>query len=244
MQVLIAGSFLGSIDPGSFKWSCMFGELEVSAEVLTANVIRCQAPAHTPGRVPFYITCSNRLACSEIREFEYRENLSKSSLVSERDLEELVNLQVRFAKLLSIGVDRKWLVCSVENCDKCTLKQKLSLMLRDEDSEWKKVEKNSMPFQGGIRIARDGLIQKLLKGKLFEWLVCKTHEEGKGPNVLDEEGQGAIHFAAALGYGWAMGPIVSSGVNPSFRDTLGRTALHWAAYFGRSVPYASELLDC
>lgn len=45
----------------------MFGEIEVSAEVLTDNVIRCETPFHSPGRVPFYVTCSNRLACSEVR---------------------------------------------------------------------------------------------------------------------------------------------------------------------------------
>ncbi|WOK96064.1 calmodulin-binding transcription activator 1 isoform X1 [Canna indica] len=222
-KILITGSFLGGIEPASIKWCCMFGELEVPAEVLTANVIRCQAPIHSAGRVPFYITCSNRVACSEIREFEYREYLPRSYLVPERALEEEINLQVRLAKLLSTGIDRKWLVCSVENCDKCILKQKLSSMLGDEEKA----------FQGYLRIPRDRLMQKLLKEKLYEWLVCKTHEEGKGPNILDEEGYGAIHLAAALGYEWAMSPIVSSGVSPSFRDALGRTGLHWAAYFGR-----------
>ncbi|RZS04724.1 hypothetical protein BHM03_00035092 [Ensete ventricosum] len=231
-KVLIAGTFLGSVEPRSIKWSCMFGELEVSAEVLTSNVIRCKAPLHTPGRVPFYITCSNRIACSEIREFEYRENLSSFSSVPERDLEE-VSLQVRFAKLLSTGLDRNWLICSVENCEKCFLKQKLLLMLRDQENEWNVIDKNSKAFESDLRIPKDGLIQKLLKGKLYEWLVCKVHEEGKGPNVLDENGQGAIHLAAALGYEWAMSPIVCAGVSPSFRDVIGRTGLHWAAYFGR-----------
>ncbi|CAL9748558.1 unnamed protein product [Musa acuminata subsp. burmannicoides] len=231
-KVLIAGTFLGSVEPRSIKWSCMFGEFEVSAEVLTSNVIRCKAPLHTPGRVPFYITCSNRIACSEIREFEYRENFSSFSSVPERDLEE-VNLQVRFAKLLSTGLDRNWLVCSVENCEKCFLKQKLLLMLRDQENEWNVIDKDSKAFHSDLRIPKDGLIQKLLKGKLYEWLVCKVHEEGKGPNVLDENGQGAIHLAAALGYEWAMSPIVCAGVSPSFRDVIGRTGLHWAAYFGR-----------
>ncbi|KAL1149662.1 hypothetical protein V6Z11_A10G205800 [Gossypium hirsutum] len=67
-KVLLVGNFLKNKElPIAAKWGCMFGEIEVSAEVLTNNVIRCQVPSHVPGRVPFYITCSNsnRLACSE-----------------------------------------------------------------------------------------------------------------------------------------------------------------------------------
>lgn len=63
LQVLITGTFLGhGKNPTCQKWSCMFGEVEVSAEVLTQGIIRCQVPAHAPGRVPFYVTC-------EVREF-------------------------------------------------------------------------------------------------------------------------------------------------------------------------------
>ncbi|XP_038980339.1 calmodulin-binding transcription activator 1-like isoform X2 [Phoenix dactylifera] len=231
-KVLISGTFLGSLEPRSIKWCCMFGELEVSAEVLTTNVLRCQAPAHTPGRVPFYITRSDRLACSEIREFEYRENLPCVSLVLKSEPEDEIYLQLRFAKLLSLGLDREKLFCSVEDCPKCSLKQKLFSIL-NEENEWKKIERDSKAFQGFHKNPRDALIQKLLKGKLYEWLICKAHEEGKGPNILDEEGQGAIHLAAALGYDWAITPIVTAGVSPSFRDARGRTGLHWAAYYGR-----------
>ena len=54
----------------------MFGEIGVSNEVLTNNAIRCHAPLHAPGRIPFYVTYSNRFACSEVQEFEYREKPS------------------------------------------------------------------------------------------------------------------------------------------------------------------------
>ncbi|KAG1371407.1 calmodulin-binding transcription activator 1 [Cocos nucifera] len=232
-KVLISGTFMGSVEPTNIKWCCMFGELEVPAEVLTTNILHCRAPAHVPGRVPFYITRSDRLACSEIREFEYRENLSGVSLVPKSEPEDEIYLQVRFAKLLSLGVDWSKLFCSVENCSKCSLKQKLFLMLNEEENGWEKIEKDSKAFRGFGKNPRDALIQKLLKGKLYEWLVCKAHVEGRGPNILDEEGQGAIHLAAALGYDWAMAPIVTAGVSPSFRDAHGRTGLHWAAYHGR-----------
>ncbi|RVW55944.1 Calmodulin-binding transcription activator 2 [Vitis vinifera] len=155
-KVLIIGTFLGGMEHSTnTKWCCMFGEIEVSAEVLTSNVIRCHAPLHAPGRVPFYVTCSNRLACSEVREFEYREKPSRVAF--------------------SMAVRRQ----------------------------------------------------------AFEWLVCKVHEGVRGPHVLDGKGQGVIHLAAALGYEWAMGPIIVAGVSPNFRDARGRTGLHWASYFGR-----------
>ncbi|KAG0501624.1 hypothetical protein HPP92_001696 [Vanilla planifolia] len=229
-KVLISGTFLGVIQPSNVKWCCMFGDVEVSAEILTVNAIRCQAPAHSPGRVPFYITCSNRLACSEIREFEYRENPPTVSFSRKNESEDEVLLQIRFVKFLSQGPVSK-LECVGENCDKCNMK-KLFHVLMDDYAEWDKIKEES--GHGKYRMhLRDALLVKLFKGRLYEWLVYKVHEEGKGPNVLDKEGQGVIHLAAALGYEWAMKPIVASGVSPSFRDARGRTALHWAAYYGR-----------
>ncbi|KAI4335054.1 hypothetical protein L6164_013736 [Bauhinia variegata] len=230
-KVLIVGTFLGSKKlSAETKWGCMFGEIEVSAEVLTDNVIRCQTPLHSPGRVPFYVTCSNRLACSEVREFEYRENPIKCNgpLGIRITPEEEVHLQLRLLKLVNLGPDKKWFDCSVTECEKCTLKGKIYLM-KDDGNIFQ-----DTPYinESDVINPRDVLVQRLLRDKLYEWLVFKVHEEGKGPNLLDDQGQGVIHLTAALGYVWAMGPIVGAGVNPNFRDARGRTALHWASYFG------------
>lgn len=51
--------------------------------------------------------------------------------------------------------------------------------------------------------------------------------------MLDDEGQGILHLAAALGYDWVIRPAVSAGVNINFRDAHGWTALHCAAFCGR-----------
>ncbi|WRX21499.1 IQ motif [Theobroma cacao] len=221
-KVLIIGNFLRTKELSSAaKWGCMFGEIEVSAEVLTNHVIRCQVPSHAPGCVPFYVTCSNRLACSEVREFEYREKppgFSFTKAVKSTAAEEM-HLHVRLAKLLDIGPGRKWLDCSVEECDKCRLKNNIYSM---------EVANANESIQ-----SKDGLIQNLLKERLCEWLLYKVHEDGKGPHILDDKGQGVIHLAASLGYEWAMGPIVAAGISPNFRDAQGRTGLHWASYFGR-----------
>ncbi|KAJ0976453.1 hypothetical protein J5N97_018418 [Dioscorea zingiberensis] len=231
-KVLISGTFLGGIDPSSIKWCCMFGECEVSAEVLTSNVLRCKVPSHAPGRVPFYITCSNRLACSEVREFEFRENLSSNTAVSRKRVSvEEIHLQIQFSKLVSLRA----VACPLENCPKCAMVNELYLNLSKDDNEWDRIKEHSKAFQGHDCDATDALIQKLLKSKLQDWLHAKAHEEGKGPNMLDEEGLGVIHYAAALGYDWAISPIVGAGVSPNFRDVRGRTGLHYAAYYGREA---------
>lgn len=210
----------------------MFGEIEVPAEVLTDNVIRCQAPSHVPGRVPFYVTCSNRLACSEVREFEYREKSPRAESVISA-IEEEVQLLRRLAKLLYLGPERMWLDCSVEECDKCKMKNTIYSFVSEKD--WERTGQGSMALRSDGPSFRDKLIQYLLMDRLCEWLVCKIHEGSKGPNVVDEGGQAVIHLAAALGYEWAMRPIIAAGVSPNYRDARGRTALHWASYFGRSV---------
>lgn len=228
-QVLIVGSFLGSKKHNTeTKWGCMFGEIEVSAEVLSNNVIRCQTPLHAPGCVPFYVTCRNRLACSEVREFEYQEKP-----IGNTSKDDELRFQIRLAKLLSLDSERKWLECTALDCDKCKLKSSIFSMRNNRESDWERIDGASVACKSDHLTHRDVLIQNLLKDRLCEWLVCKLHEGGKGPHVLDNEGQGVLHLTAALGYEWAMGPIIASGISPNFRDARGRTGLHWASYFGR-----------
>lgn len=223
----------------------MFGENEVEAEFLTDNVLLCHAPLHIPGRVPFYVTCSNRLACSEVREFEYRDKPSdKLPLAAISEPEEEMHLQISFAKMLYSGLNWKWLNCTVDECQNCNLKNELFSRQNDDKKEIEMIEKVSMAFEQKRENPKDALIKLLFKDKLLEWLVCRVHEDGKGPCMLNDGGQGVIHLAAALGYDWAMGPIVASGVNPSFRDVHGRTGLHWAAYYGRLVQYPTFLYSC
>ncbi|KAJ1418700.1 P-loop containing nucleoside triphosphate hydrolase [Sesbania bispinosa] len=213
------------------KWGCMFGEIEVSAEVLTENVIRCQTPLHSPGRIPFYVTCSNRLACSEVREFEYHENPTKfiSSVGIKVSPEDEVQLQLRLLKLVELGPDKKLLKCSYPECERCKLKGTMYSM-RDDSGVFEETFQINRSDQIN---PRDVLFQRLIRDKLYEWLVFKVHEEEKGLHVLDNEGQGVIHLAASLGYVWALGPLVAAGISPNFRDAHGRTGLHWASYFGR-----------
>ncbi|XP_020088395.1 calmodulin-binding transcription activator 3-like isoform X1 [Ananas comosus] len=234
-KVLITGTFLKNEDIDKCKWSCMFGEVEVPVEVLADGTLRCYAPPHKPGRVPFYVTCSNRLACSEVREFEFRSTdahymeTSDSSISSINDM----HLHIRLEKLLTLGpVDQQKGVSNVTK-EKIDLNNKVSALMMDDD-EWSSLLKVTDEKEVSIEQAKDQLAEKLIKEKLHSWLIMKIYEEeGKGPNILGKEGQGVIHLTAALGYDWAIRPIIVAGVNVNYRDVHGWTALHWAAFCGR-----------
>ncbi|XP_062189056.1 calmodulin-binding transcription activator 1-like isoform X2 [Phragmites australis] len=232
-KVLITGTFLtNKEDVESCSWSCMFGDVEVPAEVLVDGSLRCYTPMHHSGRFPFYVTCSNRLACSEVREFEFRDSETQYMETSDPHTTGIneMHLHIRLEKLLSLGPDdyEKYVLSSgnkselVDTINSLMLDDKLSnlnLALPCDEKEFS--------------IVRDQNLEKLVKEKLYYWLIHKIHDDGKGPNVLGKEGQGVIHLVAALGYDWAIKPIVAAGVHVNFRDIRGWTALHWAASRGR-----------
>lgn len=211
----------------------MFGEVEVPAEVIADGVLRCHTPIHKAGRVPFYVTCSNRLACSEVREFEYRVHQIQD-MDTKYDDSECTNevLNLRFGKLLSLSP-------TPPNSDPNSileisqLSSKISPLLRTDNDEWDQMLKLTSESDFSLEKVEEQLQQKLLKENLHAWLLQKVAEGGKGASVLDEGGQGVLHFAAALGYDWALEPTIIAGVSVNFRDVNGWTALHWAAFFGR-----------
>ncbi|AQK39317.1 Calmodulin-binding transcription activator 2 [Zea mays] len=217
-QVSVTGTFLVNKEHvESHRWSCMFGDVEVPAEVLTDGTLRCYAPAHQSGRVPFYVTCSNMVACSEVREFEYRDSEAHYMDTSRSQANGVneMHLHICLEKLLTLGPDDHQMLAIN------------SLML---DGKWSNQESSVKEV---VSTARVQSLKKLVKEKLHQWLICKVNDDGKGPNVMCKEGQGVIHLVAALGYDWAIRPIIIAGVNVNFRDAHGWTALHWAASLGR-----------
>ncbi|WVZ57149.1 hypothetical protein U9M48_007573 [Paspalum notatum var. saurae] len=231
-KISVTGTFLVDKEHvDNHKWSCMFGDVEVPAEVLTDGTLRCYAPPHKLGRVPFYVTCSNRVACSEVREFEYRDSnaqymeTSRSQAIGVNEM----HLHIRLEKLLTLGPDDHHIPVLGSGNEKHELTNAInSLML---DGKWSDQKPSSVKEVAST--ARDQSLKKLVKEKLHHWLICKINDDGKGPNVLCKEGQGVIHLVAALGYDWAIKPMLVAGVNVNFRDAHGWTALHWAASLGR-----------
>lgn len=232
IKVVIMGTFLKNRqEVANYNWSCMFGEVEVPTMVLADGILSCRIPAHVIGRVPFYITCSNRLACSEVREFDFRAGPTKGVDINgiyDNALDEM-HRHLQLERLLSSNIaghpDN-----SVEGLlEKRKLIDKI-IALKDEEESYRV---NLYQHE-----AKEELLQKLVKEKLYSWLLHKVIEDGKGPCMFDDQGQGAIHLTAALGYNWAIRPILSAGVSVNFRDVNGWTALHWAAFYGREQTVA------
>ncbi|KAI3720428.1 hypothetical protein L6452_21344 [Arctium lappa] len=225
-KVLIVGSF--TCDPSNRAWICMFGDTEVPVEIIQEGVICCQAPLHSPGKVTICITSGNREACSEVREFEYRDkqsmyvdtNLTENE--SSRSSEELL-LLVRFVQMLlsdqvgqngkSVGIDL------------------LESSMAGEDS-WAQVIETLTDGSLASPRTSDWLLEELLKDKLQWWLSSKLQDTNALP-ALSKREQGIIHMVSGLGFVWALTPILKSGVGINYRDVNGWTALHWAARFGR-----------
>lgn len=234
VKVLVSGKFLKMAESG--EWCCMFGQTEVPADIIANGILECVAPMHEAGRVPFYVTCSNRLACSEVREFEYKvlesQGFDRETYDSSTGCNSIESLEARFVKLL----------CSKSDCTNSSLpggndsdlsqvSEKISLLLFENDDQLDQMLMNEISQEN----MKNNLLQEALKESLHSWLLQKIAEGGKGPNVLDEGGQGVLHFAAALGYNWALEPTIVAGVSVDFRDVNGWTALHWAAFFGREL---------
>ncbi|KAF4374823.1 hypothetical protein G4B88_031026 [Cannabis sativa] len=237
-EVLVFGNFLKSQqEVAKYRWSCMFGEVEVAAEVLAYGILCCQAPPHRDGLVPFYVTCSNRLACSELREFNYKFGSTKDIEITDiydgNTIE--LSLHLRLEKLLSLAVNPSSFSFKIAT-EKRNLINKI-ISLKEEDEGYQQVDQTNDTGFSQYEV-RDHLLTKLMKEKLYSWLLHKTIEDGKGPNILDDDGQGVLHLAAALGYDWAIKPIVTAGVSINFRDINGWTALHWAAFYGREQTVA------
>ncbi|XP_031282056.1 calmodulin-binding transcription activator 2-like [Pistacia vera] len=236
IEVLVIGTFMKNHkEVAKCNWSCMFGEVEVPAEILADGVLCCRVPPHTVGQVPFYVTCSNRQACSEVREFEYITGSVKDVVISDVygcASNEMI-LYLRLEKLLSTGSLSLPNYLSEKSREKQNLIGKIILLKEEEEQMVEPTTKNLS--QHGVK---EQILQKQMKEKLYSWLLRKVIEDGKGPSILDDEGQGVLHLASALGYDWAVKPTITAGVSINFRDVNGWTSLHWAAFCGREQTVA------
>ncbi|KAK9990250.1 hypothetical protein SO802_025235 [Lithocarpus litseifolius] len=154
---------------------------------------------------------------------------------------------LRFEKLLSLTSVCPSSADFISASKKSQVRSKISSLLEGEDEErdqmlnvitnkkkeWHQILELASEKDFSSKKVQEKLLKKLLKEKLHVWLLQKEAEDGKGPSVLDEGGQGVLHLAASLGYDWALEPTIIAGVSVNFRDVNGWTALHWAAFCGR-----------
>ncbi|XP_065850791.1 calmodulin-binding transcription activator 2 isoform X2 [Euphorbia lathyris] len=240
LEVHVTGTFLKSRqDVVKHNWSCMFGEVEVPAEVLADGILCCYAPPHSVGRVPFYVTCSNRVACSEVREFDYQEGSAEDVDVIDTyggNTSDML-LHLRFERLLSLRAPGPPSSLFEDAREKQVLISKI-ISLSEDDECYQLAEPTS---ERGLS-QEEIKMKKALQAKLYPWLLHVVAGSVKGPSMLDDDGQGVLHLAAALGYDWAIKPTVTAGVNINFRDVNGWTALHWAAFYGREQTVAALVL--
>ncbi|CAA0401582.1 unnamed protein product [Arabidopsis thaliana] len=237
VEVMVIGTFLLSPqEVTKYNWSCMFGEVEVPAEILVDGVLCCHAPPHTAGHVPFYVTCSNRFACSEVREFDFlsgsTQKINATDVYGTYTNE--ASLQLRFEKMLAHRDFVHEYHIFEDVGDK--RRQISKIMLLKEEKEY--LLPGTYQRDSTKQEPKGQLFRELFEEELYIWLIHKVTEEGKGPNILDEDGQGILHFVAALGYDWAIKPVLAAGVNINFRDANGWSALHWAAFSGREETVA------
>ncbi|KAH6766999.1 hypothetical protein C2S52_017982 [Perilla frutescens var. hirtella] len=231
-KVLITGTFLKSGHELSiFRWSVMFGEVEVPAEVLADGILCCCAPLQNPGIVPFYVTCSNRLACSELREFEYRsgadQNIGLFNVNGDNAI--VMHLYQRFELILHSEPVGSPINSAGNDFERLSVTNEIISMMEENDLEADLSENDG----SHLNVIGEMLLKKQLKDKFYSWLLSRVAEDGKGITMIDERGQNVLHLAAALGFNWALQPIIVSGVSIDFRDVNGWTALHWAAFYGR-----------
>ncbi|GKE23343.1 hypothetical protein Tco_1434855, partial [Tanacetum coccineum] len=134
--------------------------------------ISCHAPPPTPRKVTIYITSGNREACSEVREFEYRDkphmhmhNTSIENEISRRSEE--LRLLVRFVQtLLSDKIGQK---------GKSNGPDYVESSIASEDSWNQIIEALTDDIPTSSRTT-NWLLEELLKDKLETWLSSKLQD--------------------------------------------------------------------
>lgn len=229
--MLVTGTFLDtSEDPSECKWGIMFGEVEVHANYLPTGVLSCITPDVEVGRVPFYVTRRDRQACSQVREFEFRDFYAPTARNVTTLVENLL-LQSRLARML-LGKQKRSGGSHQPSCIPLASKM---ISLDILDVEWAGVQSGLEGPTPSPERVKDLLCEIYVKQVLREWLCVQVSEQDNDLRVLDKNGQGVLHLLAALGYSWGIGPVLAAGYGINFRDARGWTALHWAAAKGRCV---------
>ncbi|KAE8810259.1 calmodulin-binding transcription activator 4 [Hordeum vulgare] len=235
-KVVIAGDFPSN--PSNSSW-VLFGDFKVPVEIVQEGVIRCYTPHLGAGKVRMCMLDENGKPCSEDREFEFVEkptsttingNGKPSSEAREFEFQQWPTKSDDELLLLLNYV--QMLFCS----HGCELFSKFRLPLPNVQFGFP-VNPSEIIGRTCEQLDRENtvncIMEVVLNNKFKDWLSSKFEQNSEGEYLLPKQYHGVIHTIAALGYDWALEPLLSSGVPINFRDANGWTALHWAARFGR-----------
>ncbi|URD85161.1 calmodulin-binding transcription activator [Musa troglodytarum] len=236
-KVIITGDFHCS--PFEHGWSVLLGDIEVPLEIVQDGVFRCLTPQQSAKKVKLCITSGNSQPCSEPHEFEFREKPERASssstsvgAVATKISAELVSL-VKFVQILfsSASNPQEDLELEVDPLRK----------LEGSKNRLEPIIEALLSGSMAPENIMNAILQELLKDKLHQWLSFKHQGATEKDHLLSKQEQCIIHMISALGYQWALPPILKSGVCINYRDSNGWTALHWAASFGREEMVAALL---
>ncbi|KAF3337190.1 calmodulin-binding transcription activator 4-like isoform X1 [Carex littledalei] len=184
-KVMIAGDFPCNLHESKL-WA-WFGDMQVPAEIIQEGVLRCCAPSIGAGKVNFHITNQAGELCSEMWEFEFREN---PCITSTSDPEEL-DLLIKFVKTL-LGESSEYL-------GHLNLRSLMEKLLKDK-LENLVLKERVMNGEGRYVLPKNyhGIIH-LISGLGFHWGLKLLLDSGVSINYRDKNGWTALHWAARFG---------------------------------------------
>ncbi|KAL1204081.1 Calmodulin-binding transcription activator 2 [Cardamine amara subsp. amara] len=217
-EVMVIGTFLLSPqEVTSYSWSCMFGEVEVPAEILVDGVLCCHAPPHEVGRVPFYITCSDRFSCSE--EHHIFEGVGQK--------------RKKISKIMLLKDEKESLLPGATEKDLTELDAKERLIREEFEDKlylWL-IHKVTEEGKGPNILDVDGQgVLHLAAALGYDWAIKPILAAGVSINFRDANGWSALHWAAFSGREDTVAVLVSLGADagaladPSPEHPLGKTA--------------------
>ncbi|VAH67949.1 unnamed protein product [Triticum turgidum subsp. durum] len=236
-KVVIVGDFPCNLSNSSWV---LFGDVKVPAVVVQQGVIRCYTPPYLgAGKVRMCMLDENGKPCTEDREFEFVEKPTNTMIngngkpCSEAREFEFQQRPTKSDNGLLLLINYVQMLFDSHGCE---LFSKFRLPLPNARSGFP-VNPSEIIGRTCEQLDHENavncIMEVMLNNKFQDWLSSKFEQNSEGEYLLPRQYHGVIHTIAALGYDWALKPLLSNGVPINYRDANGWTALHWAARFGR-----------
>jgi calmodulin-binding transcription activator len=164
-----------------------FGDKQVPTKIIQEGVLQCWSPPMEAGKLSFHITDQTGELCSEMQEFEFRENTNITLTSDPEELDLLIELV------------RTLLGESYEYLEKLNLQSLMEKLLKDKLQNL--VLKERIVNREGMHVLPKnyhGIIH-LISGLGFNWGLNLLLDSGVNVNYRDKNGWTALHWAARFG---------------------------------------------